>query len=709
MTSNSQQSGSSTFTPRARLIRHLGEDLIPSDRVAITELVKNSYDADANRVLVQIEAAGPKQSIHVWDDGHGMSLDELLSRWLEIANPNRATRVKSESGKRRVLGAKGLGRFAAGRLGSLIEIHSRRDEQDEVQLAVDWSRFSDDDAYLTDIPVEWRAGDPETFAPGSLLNPLSKDHGTHIRVSGLRHEWHQHEVSDLRIALSRLLHPTPHADLSPHFVPDFEVSVDAEGLTHLSGPLGASETLNTPKYQIIAIISEQGDAVLTSFSDQSPTGEHSSITIPTEGTSCGPLELDIRAWDLDTASLRALVNVDLGAANSHDVRRTIRENSGIAIYRDGFRVQPYGDADNDWLNLDLRRVNNPTLRLSNNQVSGFIFTTADDNSDLRDQSNRLGLIENESYADLKNKVLRVLAELEKMRYSRRRGDEGADSENERRRGIFDAFRLDGIKTALNAPGAGSLKEAVDQAEESIADGIAEIEESLSRYSRLATLGSLVDIVLHDGRTALLRMSYSEKRLSAAAEREDYSSVKAHLQAIQEQANVIDRLFSRIEPLSGRKRGRPRVVAIGEIARKALEVFHKEISPDGIRASVLGETIAGNLDEVDVLQILVNLVGNSVYWLKASNTEDPIIEIEIEKSDDALTVSVSDNGPGVPAAEADRVFEAYFTSKPDGMGMGLAISGAILQDFYNGSLEQRTPGKYGGATFVATFRRRLGNN
>lgn len=708
MASTAPTSGQSAFTPRARLIRHLGEDLIPSDRVALTELVKNAYDADASQVLVHIGRQDGAQFLHVWDNGHGMDLDEILNKWLEIANPNRAIRVRSESGERRVLGAKGLGRFAAARLGSLIGIDSRRQPNQEVHLTVDWSLFSDDEAYLADIPIDWTVTQPQLFASDSDINPLHVTHGTLVRITDLRHSWEESEISDLRIALSRLLQPHPHPDLSPQYRPEFEIQVIADQHPRLSGPLGASETLNNPKYQLIAIIGEDGEGVLTTFTDDSPQGSHSSLSIPTEGESCGPLELDIRAWDLDTPSLRALAEMDIGATNSHDVRRTIRENSGIAIYRDGFRVQPYGDADNDWLNLDLRRVNNPTLRLSNNQVSGFIFTSADENPDLRDQSNRLGLIENESYSDLKNKVVRVLAELEKARYGRRRGNNSPETDRQRRRGIFDAFRLDEIKNLADKPGDDeALRNAIERVEENIAEGIQEIEESISRFSRLATLGSLVDIVLHDGRTALLRMSYGEERLQSAAHRRDFAKVISYLESIQEQADVLDRLFSRIEPLSGRKRGRPRSVALGDVVNKAFEVFHAEMGALNITTSVSGGETTANVDEIDILQVLVNLVGNSVYWLNAGAVTSPKIDVTIVRESEVLQIAVSDNGPGVQASEADRVFDPYYTSKPEGMGLGLAIAGAILQDFYNGALEQKSPGTLGGATFTATLRRRIG--
>jgi hypothetical protein len=103
-----------------------------------------------------------------------------------------------------------------------------------------------------------------------------------------------------------------------------------------------------------------------------------------------------------------------------DIRRDLDAAAGINIYRDGFRVLPYGESRNDWLRLDLRRVQNPTMRLSNNQIMGYVLISADQNPQLRDQSNREGLIEGPALDDLRELVKMALAELEKRRYTIRR-------------------------------------------------------------------------------------------------------------------------------------------------------------------------------------------------------------------------------------------------------------------------------------------------
>jgi hypothetical protein len=109
------------FRPRARIITTLGLELISSETVALTELVKNAYDADARYVLVALrpDATEPgleTSSVEVLDDGSGMNSKDITSTWLEPATPSRRRQTATPSG-RRVLGEKGVGRFASAKLG----------------------------------------------------------------------------------------------------------------------------------------------------------------------------------------------------------------------------------------------------------------------------------------------------------------------------------------------------------------------------------------------------------------------------------------------------------------------------------------------------------------------------------------------------------------------------------------------------------------
>ena len=131
---------------------------------------------------------------------------------------------------------------------------------------------------------------------------------------------------------------------------------------------------------------------------------------------CGPFAFEFRVWDRQKEDLDPLAK----SLNStiRDIRRDLDAASGISVYRDNFRVLiPEGD----WLRLDLRRVQNPTLRLSNNQIVGRVFISADQNRGLKDQTNRQGIVDSPQLDDFKAVLKEILSKLEVERDTYRRG------------------------------------------------------------------------------------------------------------------------------------------------------------------------------------------------------------------------------------------------------------------------------------------------
>src|SRR5690606_24880264 len=131
----------------------------------------------------------------------------------------------------------------------------------------------------------------------------------------------------------------------------------------------------------------------------------------------GPFNFEFRAWDRDNDSLRKIAT-EIGSTLKN-IKGDLDDLAGISIYRDNFRVLPYGEKKNDWLRLDIRRVNNPTLRLSNIQVVGYVSVNLDKNPDLKDQSNRERIVESQAFIDFKELIILVLNELEQRRYEER--------------------------------------------------------------------------------------------------------------------------------------------------------------------------------------------------------------------------------------------------------------------------------------------------
>lgn len=221
--------------PRARLLRTLGEELISNEVVAVIELVKNAYDADATRVMIRF--VGPlepgKGCIEVIDNGHGMELKTVQTVWMEPATPSKRGKLRrTEKFKRRYLGEKGIGRFASSRLADELEVVSRPDgAAKEVYAVFDWRQFDDEKKYLDEILILWEERQPVEIKAGGTIELLWKSekkmlpahklgYGTILRMAGLKQKWEMKQFEDLRRGLARLISPKAAKE------EDFEIELD---------------------------------------------------------------------------------------------------------------------------------------------------------------------------------------------------------------------------------------------------------------------------------------------------------------------------------------------------------------------------------------------------------------------------------------------------------------------------------------------------
>lgn len=717
-------SGTRALRPRARLLRTLGSDLISSEKVALIELVKNSFDADAGIVLIRfhgplVEGCG---RVEILDDGHGMDVETLQTSWLDIATDMKKKRTRSESGARRVLGEKGIGRLAASRLGSEMLLVTRRAHHDEINLLIDWTQFDRDDTYLDEIEVAWHVGNPTIFAPSGIGSKAFADcpipewtdgRGTLLQIDKLTRAWTEEDFLDLRTALSRLIRPVPSSSTG-NAASDFKIVLELPpGHESLSGEVGPPEELDTPHYKLSGTVDGRGVAQLRYLQVNPPVEK----VLPdvqlwnddARQPQSGAFEIDVEVWDRDAEAIR---KVSAGGS-VRDFRRLLDQVAGVSVYRDGFRVLPFGEVGDDWLGLDRRRVQNPTLRLSNNQVIGHVFIGADANADLRDQSNREGLLDGNAYDDLQKMIHGALTIIESRRYSARRPEK---PKNESRSGLFQRFELDELRKVLATKYAGDRQvlELIDAKNREIQEGVDEVQRILSQYSRLATLGTLIDRVLHDGRTSVARLKsivrFGERDLaknSAACETR-LQTAQSSLQETSIQANLLSTLFNQIEPFGGRKRGRPKTVSLNSIVNNAIAIFRTEADEKGVVFEFNDVDIDVTVDQSEVLTVLVNLLQNSLHWI--SNTpksHQRKIHLTTKKnSDQSVSIIVSDTGPGVPDHLRDAIFDAYFSNRRDGVGLGLSIAGNIVQDLYQGQLSLLESGPLRGATFEAVLRKRV---
>lgn len=697
------QSGAQAFRPRARIIRTLGRELISNEIIAMQELIKNAYDADATVCLITF--VPPLEPGHgeiiIEDDGEGMSLHTLQSAWMEPATLSKVRRTHSGRLKRRVTGEKGIGRFASARIASILELTSVSSEtQRRVTARFDWGAFDDESQYLDEIQCEWIEDIP----------PPEAKPGTKVRLIGLHDDWTREKgkaFRNLRSELSRLV--------SPIGRPDFRIELEIPPpFTEFSGEVSPPAFLGKPRYWITGRVDSNGilDAVY-----EGPEGATQQILekdhLPqikfTGGREpqCGPFTFEFRVWDRTNEDLRPLAS-EFGST-LRDIRRDLDAASGIRIYRDEFRVLL---PDSDWLRLDLRRVQNPTLRLSNNQIVGVVSISRDQNPELTDQTNRQGIVDSPAFEDFKSAVKDVLSRLEVRRDLARRPED----ERPATQGIFGNFNIAPLRDYVTGryPKDTALAQLVTDTEQTLSVGVTEVKTVLARYRRLATLGQLVDGILHEGRTPLSAISsavlFMRRDLTNLEVGRGVSATRERLQkrlsVVEEQLERLSDLFRRIAPFSGRKAGRPKSSTLERMLADIVSLAHGQIEELGVHVKLPEGSTPVTLDASDMQSLFYNLLENALHWLQRVPANERAIVVEIKNRPNAIEILFSDSGPGVDEDVRDRIFDPYFSTKPDGMGLGLALAGEIAAE-YDGTLELLAEGPLDGATFRITLRHRVG--
>jgi signal transduction histidine kinase len=700
------QNGNSILRPRARLIKTIGEELISSDIVALLELVKNSYDADATIIVIEfngrvvIEKDGKKEikkiikegsAVQVYDDGTGMPLEVIREAWMEPATISKKGSIKSEGKKRRYTGEKGIGRFSSAKLSSGLEIITRFKSDNEVVAKFNWKDFENIDMYLDEVKCSWEVRSPLEFTKAK--------HGTKLILSNLNSDWDEEKIRQLRITLQRLVNPvTPVTD----FLIELKLPIEFKSY---SGIVDSPESLTKPNHSIKGKVDEQGNLVFEYKSKKlgKISIDQKTVLKSEEKLKTGPFEFDFRVWDRDSEALREVAEETETKVN--DVKKALNEISGISIYRDKFRVLPYGDPKIDWLRLDLRRVNNPTLRISNNQIIGFVSVELEKNPEFKDQSNREGIVDSEAFTQLREFVILILNELEIKRYEERPRESGS-SENQQ--GLFTNLSIAPVAQLVQAklPNDKEALDLVAKTEATIQHGVKRIQEVLSRYRRLSTLGLLIDVILHDGNNFLANIDSAAHVLTKEINKNnlDIDMIKGQITNIHEGRKVLAQLFKRIEPFGGRKKGRPKDIIIEEAIANVFALYKNELLKLNISYALPTSQNDVRIDDGELQMIFVNLLQNSLYWLETIVTVRKI-EVVVERLEEELSVIFSDNGPGVKEEHQQIVFEPYFTTRPDGVGLGLTIVGELVTE-YDGDFTLIDNGPLNGASFKLTFRRRI---
>jgi len=700
---------------RSHLLKLLGDELIGDDRLAIFELVKNGYDADATKVEIELGLAASQKRIVVQDDGSGMALADITGKWLELATASKRDHRKDRTPRfhRQSLGEKGVGRIATFKLGRYVRLTTRARGQPEFEIGIDWDDLIGQGDYLEDLNVTViRNTSPKIFAGASS--------GTRIEITGLRRlDWSRGDIRKLYRFVTSLA--------SPFKTPDsFTVKLSVPGREkELSDMLGPEDFLHQAIWKFQFRVSRQGldwdyefapphwegvkarkkskksDTLQLTPDDtgRMPDGKPDErLVLHADHLSgIGPITGQIYAYYRRSEVLNA-------SGNTTQLKTWLEDQTGVRVYRDGVRVFTYGEAQDDWLGLNVRRINKPGGKVATNTVVAAIHLSLDQSSELREKTNREGFDQNAAFGRLRRIVLSVFEHFEDIHAEDRSSLDNVIKGTTEEKPLRFNEAISNLRVGLH-------KKKLDKEFKKDIDAIAE------------EFGQLRDVMVNAGTAGLnLAVIFHEierevDALATAVER----GVDA--KSIREQIDHLYQLLHGFAPLL--RKNPSRLVFASEIVQGALRIresrfkFHKVTYSAPI---LLKEETDFRVKGPSNLLIgsLGNLIDNALYWSRFRKERDKrsapasvLIATNSDRKTESGFIAVVDNGPGF-LIPPERAIEAFNSTRRGGMGLGLFFANQVMEQC-GGALsiesasdlrdEMPIPPAYDGAAVVMRFKKK----
>ncbi len=726
------------FKTNSRHIGQLGRELVTDFVTALVELVKNAYDADAPSVRIMIENVNtPNSRIIVADTGCGMTEDEFENRWMVIGTSNKLSSPYTSKGRKKA-GKKGIGRFSVERLAEHAIIYSYTEEE-SFKVFLNWNlyekisvaglqqsqekvelKLEDIDNPMEDIVN--KEGE-ETYKLLKEMYALEGREGQAVHtglvlvLDGLRDNWRQKDVDKLQKEL-RLL-------IAPEFIEKDPFHIDLiANQFKIPEEISVNSILDLRYAKVTARIYDNGNKSEIRYSDITGKNKEKHIEYDMP-LLCGDVMFELYYFLRDSAHMTNETynyRLAIGILNIY---------CGIKIYRDNFRVKPYGDVDNDWLGLDKAKVSDTHgYRVGNNQTIGVIKITDEKNPLLIDATNREGIIENEAYEHLKKFVLSCIEVITEMRWEEyQKSKSELEKEKEQRQKqkqiaqkqkSVQGRRYENTLQLLKSGAsyetvASSLeqwkfeeekrqKETEEQYEktEKAYEKYVEMQETeLSMYKNLATLGILTGNFGHETQDIISRIDntlsfYTE--IAPMIENQYFAKITDNIKSDFIRISGYSQMI--VEFLSKKKRSPHTDLDFGKVLRGIchlyqgmLEAFHVDLQ---LKTE---ENIYFTMRQIDLESIIINMITNAFEQVKTRQQKK--IQIVFEQRDEDIYLYFEDNGPGIPENMREEVFKPFITTKENGIGLGLNIVKDIVTN-YGGKVHAEESKDLGGAKFVVHF-------
>ncbi|MBX9678906.1 MAG: ATP-binding protein [Gemmataceae bacterium] len=685
---------------------------------------------DAEQWLTSLEALTTEEelrellaeanSITFRDLGKGMTLQELEDIYLTVGTPNRLTeraRLRTAGDKKVVLGEKGIGRLSAMRLGGRLLVETTTaDEERWNRLEIDWAEFGRDlDLLLDEVDI----------VPMRGAKKAKAGHGTTIRITALNTTWSASKLRKIATDdLSRFTDPFAEKSMFPiHLrynttpipIPRMSDLLREHAHAIVEATLSVEKTKRQGTHVTLAgtvdyLFSGATNAPLRGrsysfrYSDDEvasllPTKEDADLTLDAVAR-LGPFTMQCY-WYNRRLLKKIEVNDDV-----LDLKSLVRPwSGGLMLYRNGFRVPPYGGPDDDWLNLDRGALASQGYKVNRAQLVGKVDISIDENPRLVDQTNREGLRdcpEKRALAALLKHVLEMefrayINEVDEELRDRERisfgelGEELSKVEDRINESLSELAAADIDHPDLKI---GKLTKRLQTAYQTVVMVVGQMQESVeaaedekARLLHLAALGLTIEKLAHELNRATKHALAALRQIAPSGGSSELKrTASLQLQSLQKRLQNLDPL------LTPTKQRKEEFDLIKEV-RAVLDGFEARFQRHGIKVKLVEKSdkpVIVKLVRAMLIQVLENLVDNSVYWLtvqgrrKDQNEQDPQITVTVDGQRNVL--EVTDNGPGIAPENRERIFRPFYTLKPagEGKGLGLYISREIAE-YHGGTL------------------------
>lgn len=711
------------FSTNAGHLNQIGLQLVARQETAVAEIVKNAYDADATKVEVTFSGAQkPGGRLLIRDNGHGMDRGQLIDGFMRLSTAYKVNNPGSPTYKRQRAGQKGIGRFSAQRLGKTLRLITQtKGDSSALEVSFKWDSFNTEDD-LSIVP--------------SKISTVPKDqaHGTLLIIDNLRDAWSDSQIERVFRYVEDLLQPYPLMDVvepAEQGIPDPGFQVDFGKMSGVKRQTIASLDKTFSEYSLATI---EGSV------DSRGVGSWSAIS-KRLGESLGPGGKAGEALNglapytcLKEIKFRVhyfVYSSDLFPASQltrlQDLSKRI---GGVRLYRNGFRVLPYGELHSDWLNLDATyRARAILPPFSNNNFFGFVEIRDIAGAQFQETASREGLIQNESYHELvsflfsclKAAVLRIAAARgTKQTAGQREWKPEAKAPVQKPVAVREvaaelellADKLSSVTQAA-ASNVGTTQEEVKDVAARLLSAAEQLHE-LGMLRVLASLGLTIGEFTHEimTRLAALRadLQLCQIGLKHDADRSTaVSRLNGHFRMLESYASYFNTTVS-----ANVKRETKALDVAAEVRRFVTE-FTAVIERRGIKflpPDIVGyDLYCRPMHPSEWASILSNFLTNSIKAIRRAKIAEGRIFIRLYRERNNLIMEFSDNGDGIPVMNRDRVFDAFFTTTNDfkvagedteeliGTGLGLKIVKDIISTS-GGEIHVVDPAPHG---FTTTMR------